>query len=446
MEQAISVAQLNRQAKFILEQNFGQVLIHGELSNLSRPQSGHVYFTLKDNTAQVRCAFFKGQAMRQTYRPQEGEAVLVSGKVSLFEGRGDYQVLVSSIQPAGDGALQIAFEALKKRLQAEGLFAQERKRALPSSVSTVAVITSATGAALQDILQVLRRRDPFIEVLVYPCLVQGKEAALDIRRALAQAIQDAASDVIIVGRGGGSSEDLWSFNDEGLARDIAASPIPVVSAVGHEVDFTIADFVADVRAPTPSAAAELVSADHSLRAQQLTTLARRLSFAVQRTITTYRQRLHHTQQRLRHPADRIREQQQRLDNASVRLERALQHRLQQVRMRLHTATQRVERASPQHRLPAQKQQLNLLQQRLLRIITHRLERWRSHLTTQAHSLHTASPLATLQRGYSITQDEQGKVVTSAKRLAVGQTLTHRLADGQVKSTVTDVILKGEKPR
>ncbi|MEX1058535.1 MAG: exodeoxyribonuclease VII large subunit, partial [Natronospirillum sp.] len=248
MDSPISVGQLNRQAKFILEQHFPTLLVTGEVSNLARPKSGHVYFTLKDQDAQVRCAFFRGSAMQQRYQIREGDAVLVRGKLSLFEGRGDYQVIVSGVAPAGDGLLQMEFAALKKELEDEGLFAPERKRTLPSHITRLGIITSATGAALQDILTVLKRRNPAIEVWVYACLVQGKSAAPDIRRALAQAQRDAGVEALLLTRGGGSAEDLWCFNDEALARDIARSTLPTVSAVGHETDFTICDFVADLLA------------------------------------------------------------------------------------------------------------------------------------------------------------------------------------------------------
>ncbi|WLD57407.1 exodeoxyribonuclease VII large subunit [Salinispirillum sp. LH 10-3-1] len=435
MEQAISVAQLNRQAKFILEQHFGSVLIHGEISNLARPQSGHLYFTLKDDSAQVRCAFFKGQAMRQQYRPKDGEAVLVSGKLSLFEGRGDYQVIVSAIQPAGAGALQLEFNALKSRLEAEGLFAPERKRPIPTDAQVVGVVTSGSGAAVQDILQVLARRDPFIEVRLFPCLVQGKDAAADIRRALKAAIADGQCDVLIVGRGGGSLEDLWCFNDEALARDIAASPLPIISAVGHETDFTIADFVADLRAPTPSAAAELASADHSQRASRLHQLARQLTHNLQRQLNQHRQALHFLQQRLRHPADRIREQQQRLDDLSARLERSMTQTLERPALRLEVFQQRLQRSAPSVRLQEQRRQLNQWQQRLHSSVRANLHQWRQSIAKTAHNLHTASPMATLHRGYGILLTDDAKVVRSVTQVQIGQQISHRLADGTIVSEV-----------
>lgn len=438
MEQAISVAQLNRQAKFILEQHFGSVLIHGEISNLARPQSGHLYFTLKDDNAQVRCAFFKNQAMRQTYRPKDGEAVLVSGKLSLFEGRGDYQVIVTAVQPAGAGALQMEFNALKSRLEAEGLFDPARKRAIPTDVQTVGVVTSASGAALQDILQVLARRDPFIEVRVFPCLVQGKEAAADIRRALQAAIADGQCDVLIIGRGGGSLEDLWSFNDEALARELAVCPIPVISAVGHETDFTIVDFVADLRAPTPSAAAELASADHSQRASKLQQLARQLSQNLQRQLGQRRQALHYLQQRLRHPADRIREQQQRLDNLSARIERSIEQRLERPNVRLSAAQQRLMRAAPSVRLQEQRRQLEYTQQRLVSSVQLHLKQSRQTVAKVAHNLHTASPMATLQRGYGILLDDGAKAIRSVTEVTVGQQVSHQLVDGLIVSEVKQI--------
>lgn len=438
-EQAITVAQLNRQAKFILQEHFTNLLVTGEVSNLSRPRSGHVYFTLKDDQAQVRCAFFRGRAVNQRYQLREGDAVMVRGQVSLYEGRGDYQIIVSAVQPQGDGALQVAFAALKQKLQDAGLFDAGRKQPLPERVHRLGVVTSASGAALQDILHVLARRDPGMEVWVYACTVQGKEGAASIRNALARAEADDAVDALMLARGGGSAEDLWCFNDEALARQIAHCRIPVVSAVGHETDFTIADFVADVRAPTPSAGAELLSQDQAVWRQQLITLQSRLSTLTQHHIEACRLQVSHLRQRLRHPRERLQEQQQRLDDLDSRLRRATDVGLSQHDQRLAHLAQRLWVASPQRTVAQQRRQLQQWQPRLHSAMKRLLERQQTTMATLAHSLHQASPLTTLDRGYSITlQENSEQVVKSINDAAVGDRLVHRLKDGSVFGTVTAV--------
>lgn len=436
MEQAITVSQLNRQAKFILQEHFTGALVSGEVSNLSRPRSGHVYFTLKDAQAQVRCAFFRGRAAQQRYQLREGDAVLVRGQVSLYEGRGDFQIIVSGVQPAGDGALQIAFEALKRKLENEGLFSQDRKRPVPDTVRRLGVITSASGAALQDILQVLARRDPSIEVMVYACTVQGKHVAPEIRRALHHAQQDTTLDALLIARGGGSAEDLWCFNDEQLARDIAAATLPIVSAIGHETDFTITDFVADMRAPTPSAGAEMLSTDQSVWRHRLQLIEQRLVELMQRQWQEKRTRVEHLRQRLRHPRERIQEQQQRLDEQENRLQRAIQVRLAQSRQRLSHQSVRLAQASPQHRVARQRQQLAQWEPRLRSAMDRFMSRQRDRIGQMARNLHVASPMATLDRGYSITVDiERQAIVRSVSQTKVGARLEHRVSDGTLTSEV-----------
>lgn len=440
MEQAITVSQLNRQAKFILQEHFTGAFVSGEVSNLSRPRSGHVYFTLKDAQAQVRCAFFRGRAAQQRYQLREGDAVLVRGQVSLYEGRGDFQIIVSGVQPAGDGALQIAFEALKRKLENEGLFSPERKRPLPDTVRRLGVITSASGAALQDILQVLARRDPGVEVMVYACTVQGNVAP-EIRRALYRAQQDTTLDALLITRGGGSAEDLWCFNDEQLARDIAAATLPVVSAIGHETDFTIADFVADMRAPTPSAGAEMLSTDQSVWRQRLQVIEQRLVELLRRHWQEKRTRVEHLRQRLRHPRERIQEQQQRLDEQESRLQRALQVRLEQYRQRLSHQSARLALASPRHRVAQQRQQLAQWEPRLRSAMLRFMGRQRDTMATMARNLHVASPMATLERGYSITLDaEQQSVVRSVSQVKAGVQLESRVSDGTITSEVVAIQL------
>ncbi|WP_236757930.1 exodeoxyribonuclease VII large subunit, partial [Aeromonas cavernicola] len=326
----------------ILEQDLGLVWLTGELSNLAMPSSGHWYFSLKDLSAQVRCAMFKGNNRRVVFRPQDGMQVLVQARVSLYEPRGDYQLIIESMQPAGDGVLALRFDELKRRLGAEGLFDESRKRPLPREPRAVGLITSATGAALHDMLTVLKRRAPDLPVIIYPTQVQGSAAISQIVAAIANANRRAEVDVLIVGRGGGSLEDLWCFNEEAVARAIAHSTIPIISAVGHEVDVTISDFAADLRAPTPSAAAELVAPDNQARAQRLAHIKQRLIQGITRLQTAARHRAELLQKRLDHqdPKRRLQQQSQHLDELASRLQQLLRQRLHQGERRLPAASKR----------------------------------------------------------------------------------------------------------
>ncbi len=435
MDNPISVSQLNRQARFILEEHFPTVWVSGEVSNLARPRSGHVYFTLKDDRAQVRCAFFRGAASRQRQPINDGDAVLVSGRLSLYEGRGDYQIIVQSVAPAGEGALQLAFAALRKKLETEGLFDPAHKLPLPERVRCLAVVSSSTGAALQDVLTVLKRRDPSIEVLVFPCQVQGTEAAQSIRRALQRALAAPEPDAVLITRGGGSAEDLWSFNDEQLARDIFAATRPVVSAVGHETDFTIADLVADARAPTPSAGAEMLSTDQSATRQRVLELRHRLTRAMTRQLGDQRRHLLTLRQRLRHPSEQIREQQQRLDEREMRLRRAWQVLAGQRQRSVETLSHRLWQAAPHKRLAPARELTERLSARLAEAIQRLMGERRKRVAVLGHNLHTASPLATLERGYSIALDADHRVVRSVAAVQPGQPLSVRVADGTIDARV-----------
>ena len=317
----LSVSQLNSRARLLLEDVFAQVWVEGEISNLAKPASGHLYFTLKDSQAQVRCALFRQNAARVRQALRDGLAVKVRGKVSLFEGRGDYQLIVDAVEPAGDGALRLAFEALKEKLAGEGLFAVERKRALPAHPQHIGIVSSPSGAVIRDIISVFRRRAPQVALTLVPSAVQGREATAQLVRAL-QLADRAGFDAIILARGGGSLEDLWCFNEEAVARAVAACITPVVSAVGHETDVSISDFVADVRAPTPSAAAELLAPDSADLQRRLDSLRRRLLLRMQGLLAQQRLRLDGLGRRLRHPGERLRQQAQRLDDLDMRLRRA----------------------------------------------------------------------------------------------------------------------------
>ncbi|ABO89939.1 TPA: exodeoxyribonuclease VII large subunit [Aeromonas salmonicida] len=439
-QQVFTVTRLNSAVRMILEQDLGLVWLTGELSNLAMPSSGHWYFSLKDLGAQVRCAMFKGNNRRVAFRPQDGMQVLVQARVSLYEPRGDYQLIIESMQPAGDGVLALRFEELKRRLGAEGLFDEGRKRPLPREPRAVGLVTSATGAALHDMLTVLKRRAPDLPVFIYPTQVQGSAAIGQIVAAIALANRRAEVDVLIVGRGGGSLEDLWCFNEEVVARAIANSAIPVISAVGHEVDVTISDFAADLRAPTPSAAAELVAPDQSARAQRLAHLWQRLVQAMNRHQTAARHGFVLLQKRLDHqdPKRRLEQQSQRLDELSARLQQLLNQRLHQGERRLANLELRLQAKSPERLLAIGRRRHQLAQERLYALITKRQDQASHRLAMLTARLDGVSPLATLGRGYSITRTQSGDVINRAAQVNAGQTLVTTLAEGHLQVRVEEV--------
>lgn len=439
-QQIFTVTRLNSAVRMILEQDLGLVWLTGELSNLAMPSSGHWYFSLKDISAQVRCAMFKGNNRRVPFRPQDGMQVLVQARVSLYEPRGDYQLIIESMQPAGDGMLALRFEELKRRLGAEGLFDEGHKRPLPREPRAVGLITSATGAALHDMLTVLGRRAPDLPVFIYPTQVQGSAAIGQIVAAIALANRRAEVDVLIVGRGGGSLEDLWCFNEEAVARAIAHSAIPVVSAVGHEVDVTISDFAADLRAPTPSAAAELVAPDRSARAQRLVHLKQRLVQAISRRQTAARHGFALLQKRLDHqdPKRRLEQQSQRLDELSGRLQQLLNLRLHQGERRLANLELRLQARSPEKLLAAGKRRHQLAQERLHTLMNKRQDLAAHRLAMLSARLDGISPLATLGRGYSITRTPSGEVISRAAQVSPGQQLVTTLAEGSLRVRVEEV--------
>ncbi|MNM88556.1 Exodeoxyribonuclease 7 large subunit [compost metagenome] len=434
--EVLTVSQLNQRARHLLEDVFPQVWVEGEISNLARPSSGHVYFTLKDAGAQVRCALFRSSAARVRQALRDGLAVKVRGKVSLFEGRGDYQMILDTVEPAGDGALRLAFEALKEKLAAEGLFAAEGKRALPAHPQRVGIVSSPSGAVIRDIISVFRRRAPQVELTLIPTAVQGREATAQIVRAL-QLADAQGFDALILARGGGSLEDLWCFNEEAVARAIAACKTPIVSAVGHETDVSISDFVADVRAPTPSAAAELLAPDSSDLQRRIDSLKRRLLLRIQSRLMHDRLRLDSLTRRLRHPGERLRQQAQRLDDLDMRLRRAFEQRLNQRRERLARLDTRLAAQHPGRTLALLKQRLDSLAERLPRAMRDTLKDRRQRLQAQVQTLHVVSPLATLGRGYSILLDERGQAIRNAAQTHNGQRLTARLGEGELQVRVED---------
>jgi exodeoxyribonuclease VII large subunit len=431
-----TVSRLNLEARALLEETFPTLWVEGELSNLARPRSGHLYFSLKDDACQVRCAMFRMHNRRLDFAPGDGMHVVVQARVSLYPDRGDFQLLVQHMEEAGAGALQRAFEALKRRLAAEGLFDAERKRPLPLLPRRVGVITSPSGAAVRDVISVLGRRFPSIPVLVYPVPVQGPEAASAIAAALDRAGERAECDVLVLTRGGGSLEDLWPFNEEVVARAIARCPLPVVSAVGHEVDFSIADFVADQRAPTPSAAAELVSPDAREWRDRRDAALRRLRLLAQGRLRGERQALAWLRRRLVHPAKRLQQLHQRRRDLHGRLRRALQARLARLRQRGAAATTRLAAHRPGERIAAQRQRTTALALRLGRAWQAQARHRRDTLTALRRALEAVGPQRTLDRGYAIvTRDADGVVLRDPAQAAPGETVTARLARGPLRLRV-----------
>ncbi len=442
-----TVSRLNQTVRLLLEQEMGQVWISGEISNFTQPASGHWYFTLKDNTAQVRCAMFRNSNRRVTFRPQHGQQVLVRANITLYEPRGDYQIIVESMQPAGEGLLQQKYEQLKAALSAEGLFDQQHKKPLPSPAHCVGVITSRTGAALHDILHVLQRRDPSLPVIIYPTAVQGDDAPAQIVRAIEQANRRKECDVLIVGRGGGSLEDLWSFNDERVARAIFASQIPVVSAVGHETDVTIADFVADLRAPTPSAAAEVVSRNQLELLRQLQSGQQRLEMAMDYFIANRTRRFTQLYHRLQqqHPQLRLARQQTVLERLRQRMNAALDNQLKRSVSRQQRVLHRLNQQNPQPRIYRAGTRIQQLEYRLAENIRTRLGATRERFGNAVTHLEAVSPLATLARGYSVTTGTDGNILKQTKQVKAGDVLTTRVSDGWVESEVKTVT-PAKKPR
>ncbi|WP_406672003.1 exodeoxyribonuclease VII large subunit [Natronospira sp.] len=435
-----TVSRLNREARFALEQGFPALWIEGEISNLARPASGHLYFSLKDESAQVRCAMFRPQQRNLGFRPENGEKVLVRARVGLYEARGEFQLKVEAMEPAGVGALQRAFEALKQKLAAEGLFDEAIKRPLPAMPRRIGVVTSPTGAAIRDIITTLGRRYPMGEVIVYPVPVQGDGAAEKIAAMLSTAGRREECDVILLARGGGSLEDLWSFNEEVVARAIRACPIPVVAGVGHEVDFTIADLAADYRAPTPTGAAEAVSPDSTEWVQWLRQREQRLERAINARLQQSRERVTTLQRRLslRHPGQYLQQQAQRLDELERRAGRIIRRRLNDEYRRLNHLRERLQLASPAVGLDRSKQRLQELRQRMIRAMERRCGQQRQKLGALARTLHTVSPLATLERGYAIVESPDGGIIRNADQLMAGDEIRARLARGRVSAHVIEV--------
>lgn len=433
-----SVSRLNAEIRAVLEGSFPLLWVEGEISNLSTPRSGHSYFSLKDPHAQVRCALFRGKRQLLRMQPSDGDQVLIRARISLYEARGDFQLIVEHMEPTGTGALQRAFEELKNKLDKEGLFDTRRKKPLPTYPRRIGIVTSATGAAVHDILQVLQRRLPSLPVLVYPVPVQGQNASREITQTLKLADRRKDCDLLILARGGGSLEDLAAFNDEELARTIAALETPVISAIGHEIDFTIADFVADRRAPTPSAAAELATVDQQVLQDNLQQQLQRLLRSTHQHLQQRQTLLAHLVQKLRllHPLGKLEQQQQRMDELSLRLEQVYSKLLLESEHKLDMLAARLFRCSPVHRLRQMSARLHASYGRLGYLSQTLLRNKQQRLGALSRELNAVSPLQTLGRGYSITHiTATGAILRSHTQVQDGDSITTRLADGEVISIV-----------
>ena len=433
-----TVSELNRDVRTLLETGFPLLWLEGEISNFSCPSSGHWYFTLKDDKAQVRCAMFKNKNKSTGFIPKQGDLVLVKARISLYEARGDYQLLIEEMEEAGHGALQRAFEALKKKLESEGLFNAAVKKTLPDYPKTIGVITSPSGAAIRDVLNVLQRRYPIADVLLYPVQVQGETAAQQIANAIQLANSDKRCDVLLLCRGGGSLEDLWSFNEEIVARAIFHCDLPIVCGVGHEIDFTIADFVADKRAPTPSAAAELITPNRDDLLAYLDAVNKLLVKTVKDKLVRQNQTLIQSAKRLKHPRQKLTELSQRLDDNELRLHQAFNHQLRYKKMALQHLQTTLKGLNPQQALLSSAQRLRYLQQSLVTKTEAVLKQKSHQLNAAGRALNSVSPLATLGRGYAIVQQRNTNcIIRSHQQVEPNEELKVKLSDGHLICKVSE---------
>ena len=437
--QIFSVSELNRTVRQLLENSLTLLWVEGEISNFARPGSGHWYMTLKDEKSQVRCAMFKGSNMRVGFEPANGMSVLVRCKAGIYEGRGEYQLVIEHMEEAGFGALQRQFEQLKASLSKEGLFDPSHKREIPCSIRHAGIVTSPTGAAIKDILSVLRRRFPSIAVTIYPTAVQGEQAQSQIVEAITNANDDNRCDVLIVGRGGGSLEDLWSFNEESVARSIHNSRIPIVSAVGHEIDFTIADFVADLRAPTPSAAAELISPDCNKVGIQFRNLELDLAKTIIRRVQNLSYSVINLKNQLQHPERKLQEQAQRLDHLDTRLIRAIQSTLERKRRISTNSAERLVRQTPMEILLETRLKLKNGIQQLSKAMKQQLSQKNNDVEQTMQLLDAVSPLRILNRGFSVLRNNNHEIIKSIKSVNIGESLKGRVSDGEIYVNVTKTI-------
>jgi len=437
--EVLSVSQLNREVRTLLEGSFPLMWIEGEMSNFACPSSGHWYFTLKDQQAQVRCAMFRNRSQLCRFKPVNGLQVLIRAKVGLYEGRGEFQLIAEHMEEAGDGALRREFDELKAKLDKEGLFDPDIKLKIPALPKTIGVITSPTGAAVHDVLSVLQRRFPSIPVIIYPVPVQGDTAAKKIATTIELVVNRNECDVLLLTRGGGSLEDLWAFNEEVLARAIYKCPIPIVSAVGHEIDFTIADFVADYRAPTPSAAAEYISPHQEEVNNSLNNKINQLKHLIRQKQNEAQQALAQASARLQqyHPGFRLKQTEQKLDNLEMRYRAACKNKIEKTAAKNKNLTARLLQQSPAYKInnytDRQQQLFHLLQKTIKQKIKH------AHLSLSSitRELDAISPLSTLDRGYSILRTNDQSVIKSKQQVKIGDSIHAQLADGELKCRVEE---------
>lgn len=432
------VGDLLNEMRRLMEASYPEIWIEGECSSLSTPASGHLYFTLKDESSQLRCAMFRNRASISRYKPRAGDLVRVRAKISVYTARGDLQCIVQHIEEAGEGLLQRRFEELKENLNQQGLFNQADKQSIPNLPKRIALITSATGAAVNDVLSTLKRRCPGIPVTLYPAVVQGDTAAQSLIAAINTVIEHNQCDVILLCRGGGSMEDLWCFNDEGLAHTIYNCPIPVISGVGHEVDITISDLVADLRAPTPTAAAEIVSPDRSQLLSQLNSLVFRLPRVMERGLQRSAQNVDNLGRQLVHPKQQLQDKRDKLQTLSKQLKSKISNTLNWQYSNLEQKQQRLVAQLPSKQISLSQANIHALTQRLDRSQKNLFTLKDQSLRSVGEQLHTVSPLATLQRGFSITQDTDKQIIRSIKSINVGDTVNIKLSDGDLECDITNV--------
>ena len=437
-KRTFTVSEINRRVKNLLEVHLPLVWVEGEISNLSKPSSGHWYFTLKDEAAQVRCAMFKGRNSRLRFTPANGDRVKMRARVSLYEGRGEFQLIAEHMEEAGFGLLQKRFEELKQKLYEQGLFDEAFKKPLPRYPKHIAVVTSPTGAAIQDIVSVLKRRYPNLLVSIIASPVQGEDAPQKLIEAVELANRLNKFDLILLSRGGGSIEDLWAFNNEQLAKTIFSSELPVVSAVGHEIDFTIADFVADLRAPTPSAAAEIICPDKQELVNQLQNFNEKLNKGISRYLQQQQEKVLSTRKQLKHPLDAIYQRMQKLDQLEDRFKKEITNQMQVRSALLGNLTHRINQSNPTSRIVNHKNYVGQLHTRMINSIQSVLHLKNTQLKHQAHTLDAVSPLATMTRGYAIVSDANNKVVQSVKDVQQEDQINVRVADGSFNATINNI--------
>jgi exodeoxyribonuclease VII large subunit len=442
-KEIISVGELNRSAKMILESNFSSVSVLGEISNLAQPSSGHIYFTLKDAEGSIRCAMFKNQKMRMNYTPKDGDQCVLKGQVSLYAARGDYQLIVRQMQPAGVGNLMQQFEELKQKLDKEGLFDPLKKKDIPSPPKHIGVITSASTAALQDVITTIKRRAPSSQVTLSPAMVQGDTAPQAIIKALDLILlfnetSTNPIDIVLMTRGGGSIEDLWAFNNEDLAREIYDFPIPVISGVGHEIDFTIADFVADMRAPTPTAAAELVTEFQFQLSDRLQEIQLGLLNGLRNILQVNKQKLDLLESNLKSPQVILNEQKQKLDNIELRLKQAVEKKFLFSQQSLALLKQSIAEKNPYKIIKELLKDIDLLSKDMIKSFTYLVENKSKSLEKINSNLHAFSPLAVLDRGYAIVQNASGQAIKNSQEVQEAELVTTRLSSGSFKSKIAGI--------